>query len=121
MSKKTLVIGAVENPDRYAYKAAVSLVNHGHQIELFGSRKGTIKGVSIQTEFPEKIDNLDSVTLYLNPTNQQGYYDKILALQPKRVIFNPGTENPEFEEKLEKAGIQAEEACTLVLLSIGNY
>lgn len=118
---KTLVIGASENPDRYAYKAAVSLLNHGHEIELFGIKPGEVKGVPFQTEFPTSIPGLDTITLYVNPGIQKSYYANILALKPKRVIFNPGTENPEFEKELEKNGIIAEEACTLVLLSIGEY
>lgn len=119
--KKTLVIGASENPERYAYKAAISLLSHGHEIVLFGIKPGEVKGVKFLTEFPTSINELDSVTLYINPTIQKDYYAKILALKPKRVIFNPGTENQEFEKELEKNGIIAEEACTLVLLSIGEY
>lgn len=119
--KKTLVIGASENPDRYSYKAAISLLNHGHPIELYGVKPGAVGGVKFQTEFPTSIKDLDTVTLYVNPTIQKSYYANILALKPKRVIFNPGTENTEFEKELEKNGIKAEEACTLVLLSIGEY
>ncbi len=119
--KKTLVIGASENPDRYAHKAAVSLLNHGHEIELFGIKAGEVEGVKFQTEFPTSIPDLDTITLYVNPSIQKNYYANILALKPKRVIFNPGTENAQFEKTLEENGIVAEEACTLVLLSIGEY
>jgi len=121
MNKKTLVIGASPNPDRYAYKAARLLTQYGHSIELFGKHKGEIDGKVIQNSFPEHIDDLDSVTLYVNPFNQEELEDKIIALKPKRIIFNPGTENPGFEEKAQEAGIQTEEACTLVLLHTGQY
>jgi predicted CoA-binding protein len=118
---KTLVIGASEKPDRYAYKAAISLLNHGHEVVLFGIKPGQVGGIPFMTEFPAAIPDLDTITLYINPTVQQEYYAKILALQPRRVIFNPGTENPEFQNLCSTAGIEPVEACTLVLLSIGQY
>jgi predicted CoA-binding protein len=121
MSIKTLVIGASENPERYAYKAAVSLIEHGNEVVLFGIRPGEVKGIKFLTEFPSKIDNLDTVTLYINPTIQKDYYAKILALSPIRVIFNPGTENPDFEKKATEKGIECLEACTLVMLSTDQY
>lgn len=121
MNKKTLVIGASPNPERYANKAARLLAQHGHSTELFGKQKGDIDGKVIQNSFPEQIEDLDSVTLYVNPDNQKSLEDKIIALKPKRIIFNPGTENPDFEEKAQKVGIQTEEACTLVLLNTGQY
>lgn len=116
----TLVIGASTNPERYSFKAANSLLNHGHEVYLFGVKKGNVKGIEIQNEFPSSI-NIHTVTMYVNPTIQKEYYESILALKPSRVIFNPGTENPEFEKLLSDNNIAYEEACTLVLLSTGQY
>jgi predicted CoA-binding protein len=120
MSKKTVVIGASPNPERYAYKATISLLNHGHDAIPVGLRGGEIAGVKIITEKPF-IDEVDTVTLYVGPHNQISWQDYIISLKPKRVVFNPGTENDEFEKLLTKNKIEVLEACTLVMLSIGNY
>ncbi len=118
--KKTLIIGASNNPERYAYKAAERLLAHGHEIELLGLKAVEVFGKTVDTE-RKSYNNLDTVTLYVGPSNQPEYYDYILSLKPKRVVFNPGTENEEFENLLTKNGIIAEEACTLVLLGTGQY
>lgn len=118
--KKTLVIGASENPERYAYKAVVKLMDNNYPVVAFGLRKGSVNGLDITTEFPEDTD-IHTVTLYVGPKNQPEYYDRIIALKPKRVIFNPGTENFEFEEKLTDLGIEAFEACTLVMLASRQF
>ena len=118
--KRTLIIGASNNPERYAYKAAERLLAHGHEIELLGLRPDVIFGKTIDTE-RKAYDGLDTVTLYVGPQRQPEYYDYVLSLKPKRVIFNPGTENDEFETLLKENGIEAEEACTLVLLGTGQY
>lgn len=118
--KKTLVLGASDKPDRYAYKAIMSLRNHDHEVIAFGRKSGVVADVEFETEWNPTWE-VDTVTLYLNPSNQEPYLDKILALKPKRVIFNPGTENPAFIQQLQKNGIHPEIACTLVMLSIGNY
>lgn len=118
--KRTLIIGASNNPERYAYKAAERLLAHGHEIELLGLRPDTIFGKTIDTE-RKAYEGLDTVTLYVGPQRQTEYYDYVISLKPKRVIFNPGTENAEFETLLLKNGIEAEEACTLVLLGTGQY
>jgi uncharacterized protein len=120
MSKKTLVLGASENPQRYSNMAAKSLLSHGHSIVLLGLKSGEINGVPIQIGQPV-VENIDTVTLYLNPSNQKPWYDYILKLKPKRIIFNPGTENPELFEQASRIGTECTEACTLVLLSIGAY
>jgi uncharacterized protein len=120
MSKKTLVIGASENPERYAYKAIHKLINYGHETLAIGLRKGETAGVKFHTK-QENFENIDSVTLYVSAKNQESYKNYLIDLKPKRVIFNPGTENPEFYTVLEKSGIEVTEACTLVMLSIGNY
>ena len=119
-SKKTLVVGATENPARYANRAAHSLLRYGHDIELLGLRAGQINGHRIQTGHPNLTD-IDTVTMYVGPRNQSGLYDYIKKLQPRRVVFNPGAENPEFEQQLREAGIEPVEACTLVMLSVGTY
>ena len=120
MSKKTLVLGASLKTNRYSYIAINKLVNHNHDVVAVGLKKGEVAGVEIQTQI-NTVDTVDTVTLYLNPVRQQPYYEQILNLKPERVIFNPGTENPEFYEKLKEADIKVEIACTLVLLSTNQY
>ena len=118
--KPTLVIGASENPDRYSNKAIKMLHHFGHEVLAYGRRKGDVDGFEIAIEWNEKW-RPHTVTLYINPTLQTELYDKIIALRPERVVFNPGTENIEFQIKLEEHGIEAIEACTLVMLSTGQY
>lgn len=121
MNKRTLVLGASSNPERYAYKATEMLLEHNQEVFLVGIREGNIGSNTILTDFP-KIETIDTVTLYVGPKNQPAYYDYIInIINPKRIIFNPGTENEEFVKRARKSGIQTEEACTLVLLSIDNY
>lgn len=118
--KKTLILGATPNPGRYAYLAANRLVNHGHPIVNVGIKTGEVAGVPI--EKPEEIHkDIDTITLYVGPQNQPALYDYILDTQPKRIIFNPGTENSELQKLANAKGIETEYACTLVLLSIGEY
>ncbi|GAB3948565.1 CoA-binding protein [Spirosoma harenae] len=118
--KKTAIIGASEKPGRYANLAAYRLLRHGHDIELIGLKEGEIEGHPIRTGHPV-LENIDTVTMYVGPQNQPPLYDYIKSLKPRRVIFNPGTENPEFEQQLRADGIEPIEACTLVMLSIGTY
>lgn len=118
--KKTLVLGASENPMRYSNLAMNSLTRRGHEVEAVGLKKGNVAGVDIHTE-PYEIEDLDTITLYLNPKNQEKYYDYIVGLNPKRVIFNPGTENPELFRRLKEKNIGIEVACTLVMLSTNQY
>lgn len=118
--KKTLVIGATTKEDRYAYKAVQSLLAHHHEVIAYGVRSGKIQNIEIETEWNPNW-HVDTVTLYINPERQKEYEAKILALKPQRVIFNPGTENESFVKQLLANGIHPEVACTLVLLSIGNY
>jgi len=118
--KKTLILGATPNEDRYAYLAASRLVKNGHPIVNVGLKKGVVAGVPI--EKPETIhEDIDTVTLYVGPQHQEPLYDYILKTNPKRIIFNPGTENSELRQMANKEGIETEYACTLVLLSIGQY
>lgn len=119
-SKTTLVLGASANQDRYSNMAIRSLIAHGEKVVAVGARSGDVHGVTIQTGTPP-LTGIDTVTLYLSAKNQEPLYDYILSLHPTRVIFNPGTENPEFEKLLAEKGIEALEACTLVMLSTGQY
>ena len=118
--KKTLVLGATDNPARYAYRAVHQLKQHGHEVVPVGIRKGQVAGLDIKLDKPS-LDGVDTVTLYVGPQNQPAWYDYILELKPKRIIFNPGTENEELERRAQQQGIRTEEACTLVMLSVGNY
>lgn len=122
MSKKTVIIGASVNPSRYAYLATEMLTEYGHQVVPIGLRKGELFGKLILplAEQPA-VDNVDTVTLYMNPVNQKPWVDYILSLKPRRIIFNPGTENPELEAKAKKAGIETVHGCTLVMLRTGQY
>ncbi len=120
MSKKTLVLGASLKPNRYSNYAIQRLAANNVETVAFGLRKGEISGITIDTELINYQD-IHTVTLYLNPKRQQEYYDYIVALKPKRVLFNPGTENPELYEILKTHNIAFEEACTLVLLSTQQY
>ena len=118
--KKTLVIGATENRDRYANRAAHSLLQRGHAIELLGLREGEIDGRPIRTGQPD-LPGIDTVTMYVSPRNQPVFYEYIRQLKPRRVIFNPGAENPDFARELRNNGIEPIDACTLVMLSVGTY
>lgn len=116
----TVVLGASPNPERYSYLAVERLTRHGHPVVAIGLRKGAIGNTPIIPEHPV-LENVDTVTLYMNAEKQKQYYDYILSLHPKRIIFNPGTENPELAQLAGQAGIEHPYACTLVLLSTGQY
>ncbi|MDY0199943.1 MAG: CoA-binding protein [Bacteroidales bacterium] len=120
MRNKTLIIGASVNPERYAYKASEALLEHNHEIYMIGNRPGTLLDREI-TKSQIPYTDVDTVTMYVSAKNQVDYYDYILSLKPRRVLFNPGTENESFAKQLEKNGIVAEEACTLVLLATDQY
>tara|TARA_B100000809_G_scaffold57505_1_gene53625 strand:- start:20273 stop:20638 length:366 start_codon:yes stop_codon:yes gene_type:complete len=121
MNKRTLILGASPNPERYAYKATEMLSEHQHEVFPVGLRDGEIGVKEILTNSP-LLENIDTVTLYIGPKNQPKYYDYIInTINPKRIIFNPGTENKELVRLASKKGIKTEEACTLILLSIDNY
>ena len=120
ISKKTLVIGASDNPSRYSNLAIERLRKKGHPVVAIGLKKVKVNGVDVETEqLPFK--DIDTVTLYINPQHQQEYYNYIVSMHPKRVVFNPGTENDELQDLLKKNDIPFMEACTLVLLSTGQY
>lgn len=117
---KTLVLGASTTPSKYSNIAIHRLVDQNFDVVAIGGKKGIVKGIKIYLT-QNKFENIDTVSLYLNARNQKDYYDYIVALSPRRVIFNPGTENDEFEKILSLNNIASERSCTLVLLSIGEY
>lgn len=119
-AKKTLVLGASDNPSRYSYLAIQRLRGHGHPVVAIGRKNTRVADVPVETE-KIAFGNIDTVTLYLNALHQQEYYNYILSLKPKRIIFNPGAENDELEALAKKNGIETNEACTLVMLSTNQY
>jgi uncharacterized protein len=120
MEKPTLVIGASTNPDRYAYMAIKSLTVNKHEVYALGLREGKAHGIKIHRPFPE-LPAIHTVTMYVGKKNQPFYIDYILKLNPKRVIFNPGSENEVFERMLSQKGIEVIHACTLVMLQRGIF
>jgi predicted CoA-binding protein len=118
--KKTLVIGASENLDRYSYKAILKLRQFGHEVVGVGLKKGQVADVPFGNE-KQHFNNIDTVTLYVGPARQKDYYEYIIELKPLRVIFNPGTENEQFETLLKNNNIEPITACTLVMLATGQY
>jgi predicted CoA-binding protein len=119
-NKKTLVLGASTKPARYSFMAIEKLVEKGHSVLAIGQNAGEVAGIKIQTK-AVPLKNIDTVTLYLNPLRQRDYYNYIVEAQPKRVVFNPGTENPEFYQLLKLNDIKVEVACTLVLLATNQF
>jgi uncharacterized protein len=119
-TKRTLVIGASVKPERFSNKAIKLLMDYGHEVVALAKRQGSVHGIPIQTVFPLD-EKIHTVTLYVGPAHQPEYYELLLRLNPERVIFNPGTENSELREKLDKAGISTVEDCTLVMLRNGYY
>jgi predicted CoA-binding protein len=120
MDKPTVIIGASSNPERYSYQATMRLKNKGHTVFPVGIKEGIIAGENILTGKPQ-INGVHTVTLYVSPKNQAEWVDYIFGLKPQRIIFNPGTENQELESMARSKGIECLEACTLVMLGIGNY
>lgn len=118
--KKTLVLGASPNSARTSWSAVRQLRQCGHEVLAIGSREGQIEDVPILVGQPA-LEGIHTITLYLNPALQQPLYDYILSLNPQRIIFNPGTENPELMRLTHERGIRTEAACTLVMLSLGMY
>ena|SRR5258706_11570011 len=120
MEKKTLVLGASDNPSRYSYLAVQRLRKNSHPVVAIGARNTVVGDVKIENG-KRPFEDIDTVTLYINPFNQKEYYDYILSLKPKRIIFNPGAENEELAGLAKKNNIQPIEACTLVMLATGQY
>lgn len=118
--KKTVVLGASPNPARFSYKAVKSLVLHGYDAVPVGFRPGVAHDRLIKQGTPE-IDDVHTITLYIGPERQKEFYDYILSLNPLRVIFNPGTINPELMNELNKRGIEIVDGCTLVMLDNDEF
>jgi uncharacterized protein len=116
----TLVVGASENPSRYSNMAAKRLLEYDYKVKCFGKKAGRINNIEIETQLPEGV-KIHTITLYINPTHQKNIIPDLLKLNPKRIIFNPGTENHEFEALAQSQGIETLEACTLVLLATNMY
>jgi hypothetical protein len=122
MKKKTVIIGASTNPSRYAFLAANMLTEYGHEIVPVGIKKGTVLGKDIlDIRSKPAVTGVDTVTLYIGPDHQPEWYQYILSLQPKRIIFNPGTENEEFEKMAAERDVDTLQACTLVMLRSNQY
>ena len=122
MTKKTAILGASTNPNRYAFLAAERLKASDNAFVPIGIKKGTVLGEEILDlrECPQ-VEGIDTVTMYIGSKNQHEWEDYVLSLNPRRIIFNPGTENPSLKEKAELMGIETIAACTLVMLSVGAY
>ncbi len=118
--KKTLVLGASLKPSRYSHMAVRALQKDGHEVVAIGGRQGEVGPVWIETE-KLGFRNIHTITLYLNPSRQTGYYEYILSLNPRRVIFNPGTENDELSILLSKNQVEVVNDCTLIMLAMKNY
>lgn len=119
-SKKTLVVGASLFNQRYSYLATEMLTEYGHSVIPFGIKNGNIGKLAIVNVWPSEKD-IDTITLYINKTTQLDFYTKIIRLKPRRIIFNPGTENTELQQLAQEKGILAQRACTLVLLRTNQY
>ena len=119
-SKKTLVLGASENEERYSNRCMKKLKLFGHEVVALGLRAGEVDGIKIETE-KIPFENVDTVTMNMGEKNQRGYEDYVLSLNPKRIIFNPGAENQNLFSVSEKKGIECIDACTLVMLSTGQF
>ena len=119
-SKKTLVLGASADASRYSNVAARTLLRHGHPIVQVGPKPGEVNGHAIQQELPEDTD-FDTVAVYMSAKRQGELEDYLLRIHPRRVIFPPGAENAELEKKLEAAGIEAVQGCTMVMLASREY
>ena len=118
--KKTLVLGASDNPSRYSYLAIRRLRSYGHPVVAIGRKAAIVEDVPVIKE-KNPLTDIDTVTLYLNPAHQKEYYDYILSVKPKRIIFNPGAENDELAQLAQNNNIEVMEACTLVMLGTGQY
>jgi uncharacterized protein len=120
-SKRTIIVGASDKPDRYSHMAQLLLREHDHEVVPVHPKLASIAGIPVMTDLSQISDPVDTVTMYVGAAISSGLADKLIALKPRRVIFNPGAENPELAAKLEAAGVVTEEACTLVLLRTGQY
>ena len=121
MSKHVLVLGASLKGFRYSNIAVKTLIENNHQVTAIGNRSGNISGIEVKREIPDHLEQIDTVTLYLGPANQKNYYEKILALQPNRLIFNPGTENDDLRQLAQQQGIKTLDTCTINMVNQGSF
>lgn len=119
--QRVVILGASDKPERYAHKALTALRKHGHGVVLVHPRLKEIDGLPVHASLGEITESIDTVTMYVGPTISTGLAEDLVRLKPRRVIFNPGSENPELEEKLNATGIRTQEACTLVMLATGQF
>ncbi|MES2597117.1 MAG: CoA-binding protein [Verrucomicrobiota bacterium] len=120
-SQRVVIVGASDKPHRYSHRAQLLLSQHGHKVVPVHPKLASINGVFVVPDLSEVTGAVDTVTMYVGPDISKGLSEKLIALKPGRVIFNPGSENPELQEKLTAAGIEVEEACTLVMLNTGQF
>ncbi len=118
--QKIMVLGASPNRQRFSNTCVKSLIRYGYQVVPLGNREGEIAGHPIQLKRPQ-LKDIDTITIYLNAKNQEEYHDYVLGLKPRRIIFNPGAENPSLKEKAEKKDIEVVEDCTLIMLNSGYF
>ena len=121
MTKTVAILGASSNPDRFSYRAFKMLQQHGHKPILISPKMNELEGLPVLAELSQIQSSIDTLTMYVGPEKSKSLEDQILKLKPQRVIFNPGSENPDLQKKLAEAGIQVLEACTLVLLKAHQF
>lgn len=120
-SQRVVIVGASDKPDRYSHRAQLLLAKHGHEVVPVHPKLASINGVFVVPDLSQVTGAVDTVTMYVGPAISKDLADKLIAVKPRRVIFNPGSENPELQEKLSAAGIEVEEACTLVMLNTDQF
>lgn len=121
MKQRVVIIGASDNPERYSHRALLLLRRHGHEVVPVHPKLAEIEGIAVAADLNQITGPVDTVTMYVGAAISSGLTEKLIALKPRRVIFNPGAENAVLAVALEKAGIACEEACTLVLLNTGQF
>lgn len=120
MHPTTLILGVSLNPTRHSYRTVAALVEDGYPVVAIGSRAGQISGVTVHTDWPEKL-KVHTVSLYLTPERQEPFIELLLAMKPQRIIFNKKTFNEKLRDLALARGIQVLEDCTLVMLVKGTY
>ena len=121
MPELVAIIGATEKKNRYAHKAMTALLENGHEVRLVNPYKQSVDGQKCFSTITDIKEKINTVTLYVNPKRFRDHIDEVIQVKPERVIMNPGTEDTDMEKTLEEAGIEVDRACTLVLLSTGQF
>lgn len=119
--ERVVIVGASNNPERYSHRALLLLRKHGHEVVPVHPKLAEIEGIPVVSDLGGVSGPVDTVTMYVGAAISTGMQDQLIALKPTRVIFNPGAENAVLAAALQKAGIACEEACTLVLLNVGQF